>query len=407
VSAYIDRLFDQYRSAVDSGRQIMDRAAAETRDLTAEEHETLDRTRAAAGDFLADIQRIKAHDARGAAGDAFFASARGRIERSSRDRGQLSLRDMFLRTLDQGHVGVTMTPTVDDDVYTVRALQSAGGSAVETSFADFVTVYERTMTPLLRPDVVGLQNVPDGSPRVYPRVTADPNHGGTVTAEAAGINELDMTASQVTLNPYKYAVINLYSAELAQDSAIDLEDIIGFTTARELSIDIGTHLTTGDGSGKPAGFLNDAANGGTASGTGATYGTYFGPTDLVNLFYGRAEPYRNTGVWQANGTTLAQIRNARSTTGEHIWQPSLVPGAPETLLGRPIYENPAMANGSAAKAVAFGDFSRFIVSRTPLRVETSIHHKFGTDQISLRVIERVDSELVDAIAVAYLVNAAV
>jgi len=81
--------------------------------------------------------------------------------------------------------------------------------------------------------------------------------------------------------------------------------------------------------------------------------------------------------------------------------------APETLLGRPIYENPAMANGSAAKAVAVGDYKRYRVDRAPLRVEGSIHHKFNTDQIALRTIERVDGDLRDTDAIRYLVNAAV
>jgi HK97 family phage major capsid protein len=261
---------------------------------------------------------------------------------------------------------------------------------------------------MLRPDVVRIINRSDGSPLVLPRLTADPNHGGTVTAEAGGINELDATVSSIQLNPYKYGITNLWSSEIAQDNTIGLEDLIARSTGRELGLDIGAHLTTGDGSAKPNGFITAATNGGTATGTGTTYGTYFGPTDLVSLFYGRAEPYRQVGSWQMNATSLAQARNARATTGEHLWQPSLVVGAPETILGRPVYENPAMANGSAAKAVAFGDFQQYIVARVvPIRVESSIHYKFNTDQIALRTIERVDGDQPDAIAIAYLVNAAV
>jgi len=66
-----------------------------------------------------------------------------------------------------------------------------------------------------------------------------------------------------------------------------------------------------------------------------------------------------------------------------------------------------MANGSAAKAVAVGDYKRYRVDRAPLRVEGSIHHKFNTDQIALRTIERVDGDLLDTDSIRYLVNAAV
>lgn len=411
MSAYTQRLFDEYRRAAKEGQDVMDLAAGENRDLTPEELEHRDKAFAAVISLKAEIDKVQNFETLRVAGDAFREVAVPIFERAT---GQAPTDGELFRAMlkNGGKIDMNVShrvlnsreyPTVE-----LRALQSAGGSAVETSFADFVTVYERTFTPMLDPNVVSILNRSDGSPLVLPRLTADPAHGGTLTAEAGGINELDPTVSSIQLNPYKYAVTNLWSAELAQDNTIGLETLIAESTGRELAIDIGTELTTADGSSKPNGVITAAANGGTATGTGTTYGTYFGPTDLVRLFYGRAAPYRQVGSWQANSTSLAEIRNARATTGEHLWAPSLVVGAPETVLGRPIYENPAMANGSAAKAVAFGDFKRYYVARVvPIRVESSIHYKFSTDQIALRTIERVDGDLPDAIAVAYLVNAAV
>lgn len=411
---YLEHLYESYRSAVKAGDDLLERAANDKRDLTPEEREQFERANTDVADKKAEIDKVLAFRDVAKAADAFRAAAAPIVEPARAERREATDHEMFrvlLRT--SGERGFMPSEAIlnrrEAPELTMRALQAGGGgSAVETSFADFVTVYERTFTPMLRPDVVTLLNRTDGSPLVLPRVTADPAHGGTLTAEAGGINELDATISQVTLNPYKYAITNLWSSELAQDNTIGLEDLIARTTGRELGIDIGAELTTADGSAKPNGFINAATNGGTATGTGTTYGTHFGPTDLVNLFYGRAAPYRSVGSWQANSTSLAAIRNARSTAGEHIWQPSLVAGAPETLLGRPIYENPAMASGSAAKSVAFGDFSRYVVARVvPIRVETSIHYKFNTDQIAMRTIERVDGDLVDTVAVAYLVGAAV
>ena len=73
-------------------------------------------------------------------------------------------------------------------------------------------------------------------------------------------------------------------------------------------------------------------------------------------------------AWRAFELIAATVRQRN-----FLWQPSTAAGEPETLLGRPIYENPALSNGSAAKAVFFGDFSRFYVARMPVRVEASIH----------------------------------
>ena len=411
MSAYIDRLYDEYRRAAKTGQDVMDAAASENRDLTPDELTTRDNAFSAVSTLKSEIEKVQNFETLRAAGDAFREVAVPVIERATGKAP--SDGDLFRAMLKNGggidiNVSQRILHSREYPTVELRALQSAGGSAVETSFADFVTVYERTFTPMLDPNVVTILSRSDGSPLVLPRLTADPAHGGTLTAEAGGINELDPTISSIQLNPYKYAVTNLWSAELAQDNTIGLEQLIAESTGRELAIDIGTELTTADGSAKPQGFVPAATVAGTATGTGATYGTYFGPTDLVTLFYSLAAPYRQVGAWQANSTSLAQIRNARSTAGEHIWQPSLVAGAPETLLGRPIYENPAMANGSAAKAVAFGDFKRYIVARVvPIRVESSIHYKFSTDQIALRTIERVDGDLPDAIAIKVLVNAAV
>jgi HK97 family phage major capsid protein len=409
VSAYLDRLFDEYRRAAKAGQDIMDLAAGEARDLSPEETEQRDRAFEDVTRLKAEIDKVKNFEDLRSAGDAFRAAAAPVIERAT---GTPATDANLFRAMFSGGGGydshLSGRLAGGDPTLALRALQSAGGSAVETSFADFVTVYERTFTPMLRPDVVTILNRTDGSPLVLPRLTADPAAGGTVTAEAGGITELDPTISQVTLNPYKYGITNLWSAELGQDNTIGLEDLIARSTGRELGLDIGADLTTADGSNKPNGVINAAANGGTASGTGTTYGQHFGPTDLVRLFYSLAAPYRTVGSWMANSTSLAAIRNARATDGQHIWQASLAVGAPETILGRPVYENPAMASGSAAKAIAFGDFSRYVVAKvSPTRVESSIHYKFNTDQIALRTIERVDGDLVDTIAVAYLVNAAV
>ena len=411
MSAYLDRLYGEYRRAAKAGQDVLDSAGEAQRALTSEESEQVDRAFAEVTSLKGEIDKIQNFETLRSAGDAFREVVSPVIERATGKAP--SDGDLFRAMLKSGGaldsaVSTRILTAREDPQILLRALQSAGGSAVETSFADFVTVYERTFTPMLNPGIVTILSRTDGSPIVLPRLTADPNHGGTLTAEAGGINELDATISSVQLNPYKYGITNLWSAELAQDNTIGLEDLIARSTGRELAIDIGTALTTADGSAKPQGFVPAATVAGTATGTSASAGTYFGGTDLIDLFYSLAAPYRQVGTWQANSTSLAQIRKSRDTAGNFLWQPALAAGQPETVLGRPIVENPAMASGSAAKAVAFGDFSRYVVAKvSPIRVESSIHYKFNTDQLALRTIERVDGDLIDTIAVAVLVNAAV
>ena len=415
MSEYVDRLFDDYRRAAKVGQDLLNTAAEEKRDLTAEESAKVDAALADVERLKADIDRTQRFEGLAGAADSFRATAEPVIEAARKDGNTVTELELFKRGFAavRNGSGLSFDSVMSERAFQpgpieTRALAGNVGTAFNSSFADFVAVYERTASPMLDPGIVRLLPRSSGEPLVIPRVTADPAAGGTVTAEAGGITELDLTLSQVTITPYKYGITNLWSAELDQDNTIDLRDLMAETTGRELGLDIGDHLTTGDGSGKPKGFITAATNGGTATGTGTTFGTYFGGTDLIDLYYSLAEPYRRQGSWMANSTTLAQIRKSRDTTGQLLWQPSYVAGQPESLLGRPIYENPGMANGSAAKAVAFGDFKRYIVVKVnPTRVALSTDYKFATDQLALRTIERVGGDLPDVIAIKFLVNAAV
>lgn len=414
MSAYADRLFDAYRRAAKAGQDVMDAAAAENRDLTPEEAETRDRAFADVTRLKGEIDNIAKFEELAAAADGVREAAAPLVAEARAERRDPNDYELFRRGFEAVRSGSgfsfnsRITGQAYDAEFATRALSGNVGTAFNSSFADFVVVYERTMSPMLRPDIVTVLNRNTGEPFIIPRVTADPAHGGTVTAEAAGINELDLTNSQVTITPYKYGITNLWSAELDQDNTIDLVNLMARTTGRELGLDIGAALTTGDGTGDPNGFITAASNGGTATGTSATLGTYFGPADLIDLYYGRAEPYRRVGSWMANATTIAQIRKSSDDNHQLLWQAALALGQPETVLGRPIYENPAMASGSAAKAIAFGDFSQFYVIRVnPTRVDLSRDYKFSTDQLALRTIERVGGDLPDTTAIAYLVNAAV
>lgn len=289
----------------------------------------------------------------------------------------------------------------------LRALQSAGGSAFAGTFIETLTMYQRTATPMLDPTVVSILNVGTGESRTFPRLTADVAHGGTVTAEAAAIAELDPTLSSVSASPFKYAAITNWSGELDTDNVIRLDRVVAASTGRELALDIGTHLTTGTGTTQPFGFVTECGNGGTATGGTATQGFDFvAPADLSKLYMSLASPYRSVGTWQVATGMLEKILAWRDSDGVPIALPLAESPSGLGIYGRPLVENPALAApASATRSVAFGDFSAFTVVRLPLRVELSRDYKWSTDQVSLRVIERVDGRLIDTSAVKFLVSA--
>jgi HK97 family phage major capsid protein len=408
MPSYAQVMHDRRNDAIGTLRHLLDSAAAEGRDLSPEETEQADRIEADVKRFSDEAAREQRAAELQKAADEFRGVTAPVIEAARQERRDATDREMLVRALKSMSGGFESSVS---ESFESRALQSEGGSAIPTTFADFVTVYLRNLTPMFDPNIVTILNTPTGNPIVLPRWTADPAAGGTLTAEAGGITELDGTLSQVTLNAYKYAITSLYSAELAIDNVINIESLIAKGAARELAVDIGTELTTANGSGKPNGIVNAASNGGTAGGTSTntSLDTFFGPVDLIELrYFNLAQGYRQVGVgaYMVASAAQSKMRKFRDSNKQFLWQPSLVAGVPDQFDGYPVYENTAMAApASVAKSVLFGDLSAYYVRRMPTRVDVSKEYKFNTDQLAVRTIERVDGDLPDTAAIVYLICA--
>jgi HK97 family phage major capsid protein len=80
-----------------------------------------------------------------------------------------------------------------------------------------------------------------------------------------------------------------------------------------------------------------------------------------------------------------------------MFQPSLVAGTPDTLLGKPIYTDPFVpAIATAAKSIIFGDWSQFFIRMVGgVRFERSDDYAFANDLVTFRALLRADSVLVD------------
>jgi len=401
----IKHAYEQYRTAVQAEKTLSESIVG--RVPTAEEQEKFERMEADIAQWKGEVDRLTALQARVLAADEAREGLEALIARKPEapaapaegDDDQLMA---LIRNARNGVMGAYDSKIRHSFV---RALATPGGTAVPTTLAEEVVRYEVDSNPMLDPNIVRVITTTSGEQIDFPRLTANPTVGATIVAEAGTLTAADPTLSKVSLNAYKVAGLTIWSSELEQDNIIDLRDLIAESLAENIGRGINGLLTTGDGSSKPQGFIGVAANGGTASGTANN--PFVGGSDLVDLFYSRKAAYRARGVWQASSTGMAKVRKLQDSTGQFLWQPSLAAGQPETVLGRPIFENADMAAvASASKSIAFGDFKRFYVRRvTPTRVELSKDYRFATDELAIRVVERVDGDLIDANAIAYLVSA--
>jgi HK97 family phage major capsid protein len=209
--------------------------------------------------------------------------------------------------------------------------------------------------------------------------------------EAGQIPTSDTNFGQVILSAYKMATMIKVSHELLNDSAFPLDSFLAQDFGRRMGVLEEEAFLVGDGTKKPTGFVSDAQVGvTTASPTNITF------DDVMDLFHSLKSPYRNRAVFIANDLTIKALRKLKDSTGQYLWQPSVVAGTPDTVLGRPIHMSNFMPQiAASAKAIAFGDFSFYWIADRTGRTFERLNELFAaTDQVGFKATQRVDGKLI-------------
>lgn len=285
----------------------------------------------------------------------------------------------------------------------VKGTATAGGNTIKTSFYDRLQEYLILNGALLGAGVTTIDTT-SGENLEIPKVTA--RSTASRVLEAAAIPVSEPTFSKVTLGAYKYGVLLQISRELVEDTSVDLLGFIARQAGVAVGNGLGTDLLLGTGASMPRGLMIDTTLGVTSA-TGVA-GAPSGD-NLIDLYHAVLAPYRQNGTWVMNDSMLASIRKIKDSTGQYLWQPALVAGDPDRLLGRPVVTDPNIAAaGLNNKSIAFGDLSAYYVRRVNgFRFEQSTDYAFNTDLVTYKVVLRADGALIDTTgAVKHFVGAA-
>ena len=239
------------------------------------------------------------------------------------------------------------------------------------------------------------------------QVPAITSHGvASWTAENAAYSASDEVFGQFSLSAFKAATIIQISEELLQDSAFDLEAYI----VREFGLRIGvlenTAYVVGDGSGKPTGVTV-----GATAGTTAATATTITFDNLVDMIHSLLPPYRRNAVWLFNDAVikfLRKIKTGIASDTTYIWQPSVVAGRPDQILGYPVYPDPDM-NGTMTTGLItglFGDFSYYTIRDASGIAFQRLNELYAANgQVGFRAYHRTDGKLLNTAAVKKLTQA--
>jgi HK97 family phage major capsid protein len=399
MSTYVDSLLEKRENIWKSAQELLDTAAAEKRELSAEENvqyermsEDMNALRARSDKLVEDEKNAKAAEA------SLRSLASKPEERKAQPTGQADELRRWLGGEGPKDFIVKQGPEAERrSAMEMRALAkgtpSAGGYGVATNFYDTLVYNLIETASLLRGGATILQT--DGGQNLQVPTVASQGAAAAV-AEAATLAGTDPTLAQRQLGAFKFGQLVLASTELVQDAGFDVEGFVAQVTGRAVGNAFGQKLIVGAGTTEPLGITSST----TLGVTGGT-GVAGVPTmdNLIDLEYSVTAPYRAvpSAGWLMKDQTAGQVRKIKDSTNNYIWQNSVVAGTPDTLLGKPVTTDPYMpATGLGAKSVVFGDLAAYFVRLVnDIRFERSNDYAFASDQVAFRCIIRGDGMLID------------
>jgi len=203
-----------------------------------------------------------------------------------------------------------------------------------------------------------------------------------------------------------YGLVKIGEDEL-MDSDINLQSILADSFSRAIAEteDEAFVVGAGHGSEEPEGITVNATLTGNTVTTSASNAVTI--EKFMEMIYQCPAQYRKNGVFMVNSSVELAIRQLRSETsatykGMFLWQPSLIVGAPNTFLGKPIYNQDDMKELSDTAQVIgiFGDFKAGyrILDRAGITLQrlTELYAEAGL--VGFKVHKRVGGALTRASA---------
>lgn len=190
---------------------------------------------------------------------------------------------------------------------------------------------------------------------------------------------------QKILDAHKLHVAVKVTEELLYDNAFGLENFLIDSFGKAIGNAEENAFLNGTGSGQPTGIF--------ATKDGGTYITAktTGADAIIELVYSLKRAYRKNAAFIMNDKMIATIRTYKDNNGAYMWQPALVQGEPDRLLGYPVYTSQYAPEDS----IAFGDFSYYNIGDRGVRSFKQLTELFaGNGMIGYVAKERVDGKLV-------------
>jgi HK97 family phage major capsid protein len=236
----------------------------------------------------------------------------------------------------------------------------------------------------------------------------DTANTGAIITELTEDVVLDVPYANIAIGAHTYtSKIIKISYELLQDNSYDLQGRISKIAGTRIGRALNAHLTTGNGTTQPQGFITGASAGATAADD-----VTISRNDFLNLIHSVdvANRFGDKVGFQMHDNTLLALKKLAVGSGDDrpLWVPSMRDGAPDKIEGYRYWINNDMATiAASAKAVAFGNFDDFHVRTVKGVTLLRLTERYAeTRAVGFIAHARFDAKVVNSAAIKYLTMAA-
>ncbi len=399
MSNTVSRLLERRANLVNQMREVAERAVDENRDMSAEEDRQFTEMNAEVDALQKRADAMLEGEKRAQEIEASFADISGKPQErktTQDDKGESELRSFLLGESGKRFFDV---PVERRDILKT----GSGANVVPTTLDGQLWEYMIEESSILDAGTTILRTA-SGEAMNIPKATVHSTNAAQT--EGAAITESDPTFAQTALTVASAAYVVQVSREMIDDTGVDLLGYLARAAGRELGNAVGANAVSVLLTGTSSSVTGPT---GVTGGFGVQSTAGAGADKLIDLFYSVIEPYRRRKScgWVLADPTAAAVRKIKDSAGQYIWQPSLVAGAPDLLLNKPVYIDTNVPDVAlSAESVVFGDLSSlYIRIAGGFRFERSDDFAFNADLVTFRAKVRHGAAHVDPNATKSFVGA--
>jgi len=354
----INALLEQRAKAIHDARELVEKATAEDRDLTAEEEARFDAFHTEAEKLKKRVAQMEKQEAEELSLEhARSVALRPEISETPETADEQRVVDDYSRWLRTG--------TVDREFRALQAdVDTTGGFLItpEQWVSDLIKAVDNQV--FMR-SLATTYSVPTAASLGAASLDNDPADPTWTSELNIGTEDSTMSFGKRDLNPHPLAKFIKVSRELLRRIP-SVEGLVRDRLAYKFAVTLESAYLTGNGSGQPLGIFTASDNGISTSrdvskGNTATSMKFDG---LKEAKYTLKQQYRKNAKMLLHRDGIKQVAKLKDGEGNYLWQPSVVAGEPDRVLNIPVIESEYVPNTFTAGEYvgAIGDFSWYWIA---------------------------------------------